>query len=208
MKCFIPAPFGYLLSWLPDVITVHGPCVLEPQMKWLPKCLSNWYSVDGMSKAYCNRSDIVQVQINSKDDIEPTVKCLASTMNLEIICKPSDMNKSLTLLEPQSRDWCILQLSPLISKKDIAQLYDYGFRQFQCHSFVLSLLPYSLDQVKYLKTNFQDVVVIGGGINSDEILHSYKQVGVDHIAFGQVWFHLWFFITWFFQHVLDYWRSI
>lgn len=209
MQSFIPAPLGYILSWLPGVIPVHGPCFLQPHSQWIPQFITEYfYGVDTMTKAYCNRSDVIQVQINSTNDIQPMVKCLPSTMNIAIACKPSNVDKSLALFEPHRRDWCILHLNPLMSKRDIVQLYDCGFRQFQCNSLVLSLLPYSLEQVKYLKTNFQDVVVIGGGINSTDTLHSYQQVGVDHISLGHFWSNIWFIISWTFQQVLHYYWSI
>ena len=95
----------------------------------------------------------------------------------------------------------ILQVSPTIREDELDKYYKQGFRQFHCSNTLPTpkgglsgeaLMPYNKQIIGYLKENYKDVEVIGGGgIKTWKDVETYKEWGADHVAISTTCFNPW-----------------
>ena len=154
-----------------------------------------------ISLAIVNKSDAfwMATKIPEDMDIEINVSC----PNVE---KSKFINKNIYNLISPKRKWCILKLSPNTSERDIDYFYEKGFRQFHCSNTIMqkcntcgyvfgglsgpSVKPYSLDLIRYIKTKYNDTIVIGGGgIRSMKDVEEYREAGADHFSVSTLCFN-------------------
>ena len=165
------------------------------------------YAVDTYKKgeiisvALINQSDAfwMATKIPEHMDIEINVSC----PNVE---KSKKIYKTVYNLFHHDRKWCILKLSPTTTERDIDYFYKKGFRQFHCSNTIMqkcdtcgyvygglsgpSVKPYSLNLIRYIKTNYSDTTVIGGGgIRSMKDVEEYREAGADHFSVSSLCFN-------------------
>ncbi len=85
-------------------------------------------------------------------------------------------------------------------------IYKKGFRKFHCSNTIMqkcnecvyvygglsgpSVKPYSLRLIRYIKSNYKDAVVIGGGgIRSMNDVEEYREAGADHFSVSSLCFN-------------------
>jgi dihydroorotate dehydrogenase len=89
----------------------------------------------------------------------------------------------------KERKWCVIKVSPLVTKDKLDSYYQNGFRQFHVSNTLptetgglsgKSLIPHNKESIKYLRKTYPDTVIIGGGgIQSVSDALMYKQFGAD-----------------------------
>ena len=151
-----------------------------------------------------NANVIYSVAILNQNEIPILVHKIPVMMNLElnISCPNVKSNKIVTGIEQfinPKRRWCILKLAPTIDTKEIDQFYQKGFRQFHCSNTIKtesgglsgpSLRPYTTHLVKYIREKYPDAVIIaGGGIQNQDDINNYRNVGADHFSISTVFFN-------------------
>ena len=236
---FISPPFGTYLN-LPNARSVKGSFTLEKRPgKWMQIIKTLRYSfkyngwinkiglrnpgIDYAIQKYANTDNIVSVAILKEEDIQPLLKKIPDTMNLEIniSCPNTDkhlISKDIHKFLNIKRRWCIIKLSPLTDMTSIDNYYNQGFRQFHCSNTLPTkmlkektfdggisgpiLIPYTLKLVKKIKDKYPDTEIIaGGGIRDLQTLQKYKNAGADHFSvstllFSPIKFSLIYFSFW------------
>ena len=216
---FIAPPFGNYLNFNHNYfISVKGSFTLEPRegliisiLKTLRYSFKNkgWVNKIGLKNKGIDwaikneKSSLLSIAIIKKEDIKKIEKKVPRNTNIElnISCPNIDKDKSIEDLScflNDERKWCIVKLSPVTSDKTIDNLYNMGFRQFHCCNTLpikeggLSgpkVKPYSLEMIKYIKQNYKDTEIIGGGgIQTINDISDYKKAGADHFSISTLCF--------------------
>ena len=149
------------------------------------------------------REQIISIAIMEKNDIPKILEKIPEDMNIElnVSCPNAEkqmINQGLSDFVNDKRKWCIIKVSPTTSLNTIDNYYQQGFRQFHCSNTLPTpkggmsghhLIPYNEKLIKYLKTNYKDIQVIGGGgIQTKQDIEIYKKFGADHFAMSTVFF--------------------
>ena len=149
------------------------------------------------------REQIISIAIMEKNDIPKILEKIPEDMNIElnVSCPNAEkqmINQGLSDFVNDKRKWCIIKVSPTTSLNTIDNYYQQGFRQFHCSNTLPTpkggmsghhLIPYNEKLIKYLKTNYKDIQVIGGGgIQTKHDIEIYKKFGADHFAMSTVFF--------------------
>ena len=121
---------------------------------------------------------------------------------INISCPNTEKHMIGSGLKPflnSKRNWCIVKLSPLEKSGTINNLYEEGFRQFHASNTLPSLkggisgkkiTPYTKIIIKYIKSNWDDTIVIaGGGIRTMKDVEEYKKIGADHFSVSSLCFN-------------------
>jgi dihydroorotate dehydrogenase len=163
--------------------------------------------IDYAIKTY-KKGEIISVAILTPTDIEPLLEKIPKDMDIEINISCPNVEESrvhqsanisqepfhlsLSRFINPSRNWCIIKLSPICNTNEIDTFYNNGFRQFHCsNTFPVkegglsgkAIIPYNEKLIKYIKTNYNDCEVIGGGgIKAWNMVESYSLMGADHFA--------------------------
>ena len=216
---FISPPFGNYLN-LPNTISINGSFTLEPRDGLFLQILKTlrYSNIDngwinkiglrnkGLDYAIKNhtKNEICSIAIRNEKEIEKIVEKIPKNMNIEInvSCpnvKKDKIENGLEKLINEERNWCIIKLSPLCEEQLIDKYYSMGFRQFHCCNTIpvdngglsgTSIKPYSFKLINYIKTNYNDTIVIGGGgIQSIEDVNQYKEKGCTHYSISSVLFN-------------------
>lgn len=149
------------------------------------------------------REQIISIAIMEKNDIPKILEKIPEDMNIElnVSCPNAEkqmINQGLSDFVNDKRKWCIIKVSPTSSLNTLDNYYQQGFRQFHCSNTLSTpkggmsghhLIPYNEKLIKYLKTNYKDIQVIGGGgIQTKKDIEIYKKFGADHFAMSTVFF--------------------
>ena len=137
--------------------------------------------------------DSIKESIGNEDD--PLKKDIINTGNQKETS--SLINTNLQGFLNDKREWCIIKCSPHIKQQQLDNYYNMGFKQFHfCNTIPVkngglsgkSLIPYTQELSKNMKTKYDDVTIItGGGIQSWEDVKNYKYG--DHHAISTVFFN-------------------
>ena len=151
--------------------------------------------------------DFKQVeQLNEKIPNDMNIEVNVSCPNVE----KSDFNLStINRFLNSEREWTIVKLSPLVSTAEIDSLYAAGWRQFHCSNTIpvsngglsgQSIMPYSLNTIKYIRDTYPDAYIIGGGgIKTKEDIHKYSKYGANSHAVSTVLFNPFTFVRLLFE---------
>jgi len=171
---------------------------------WINKIGLRNRGIDYALKCYkYDKNSIYSIAILENNEVKEFVKKIPVEMNLEInlSCPNTDkemIREDIHLFLNNKRKYCIVKLSPLESKGNIDKLYRMGFRQFHCsntlptHNGGLSgrkLIPYTYRLINIIKKYPDCKIIAGGGIDSHEILHKYKQFGAHHFSISTIFFN-------------------
>jgi dihydroorotate dehydrogenase len=216
---FISPPFGNYLSF-PNMIRVYGSFTLEPReglwyqllktLRYFPK-YKGWVNKIGLRNkgiewALHNvpSNHIISIAIINENEIKSLIEKIPEERNIEInvSCPNVDKSGNMTKIDGfinEKRKWCIVKLSPNVSKEQIDEYYNQGFRQFHCSNTVavpegglsgITVQSYSLKNIQYLRQKYPDVEIIGGGgIKSSYDIENYRRTGADHFSISSGWFH-------------------
>tara|TARA_B100000965_G_scaffold76898_1_gene61044 strand:+ start:647 stop:1348 length:702 start_codon:yes stop_codon:yes gene_type:complete len=216
---FISPPFGNYLSFLPYTMNIKGSYTVEPRSGLMEQIIhtlkyshryGGWVNKIGlrnkgidygvsMYKPY----NILSLAILNNKDIDIFENKIGGDMNIEIniSCPNADVKvpDKIENLVNKDREWCIVKLSPLETKKNIDKLYSMGFRQFHCcNTYPIKLgglsgpylIPYVKEKIGYIKGKYNDCEVIaGGGIQNIDTLRYYKSLGADHFSISSICFN-------------------
>ena len=216
---FISPPFGNYLN-LPNTISINGSFTLEPRdglIEQIFKTLrysdenNGWINKiglrnKGLDYAIKNhkQNEICSIAIRNEKEIETIVNKIPNNMNIEInvSCpnvKKDKIENGLEKLINEERKWCIIKLSPICEEQLIDKYYSMGFRQFHCSNTIPvengglsgpSIKPYSFKLINYIKNNYNDVEIIGGGgIQTIEDMNEFKDKGCNHYSISSVLFN-------------------
>lgn len=216
---FISPPFGNYLN-LPNTISINGSFTLEPRDGLFLQILKTlrYSNIDngwvnkiglrnkGLDYAIKNHkeNEICSIAIRNEKEIEKIVEKIPKNMNIEInvSCpnvKKDKIEKGLEKFINEDRKWCIIKLAPLCEEKMIDKYYSMGFRQFHCSNTIptdygglsgISIKPYSFKLINYIKSNYKDTEIIGGGgIQSIEDMNDYNKKGCNHYSISSVLFN-------------------
>jgi len=225
---FISPPFGNYV-WLPNTISITGSFTLYPRegkwkqifrtlrYSWKYGCWCNKIGLRNPGIEYAiqqyamKKNTITSVAILNAEDIEPLVKKIPTTMNIElnISCPNTDhamVSDNIDRFIHSDRKYCIVKLSPLDTMDRVDRLYSQGFRQFHCSNTLpikeLSdckyeggmsgsiLIPYTVSLVKQIRTRYPDTEIIaGGGVQDHKIKNRYIKLGANHISISTLCFH-------------------
>lgn len=217
---FISPPFGNYIS-LSNCLSIKGSYTLEPRdgliiqilktlrydfkkEAWINKIGLRNPGIDYGIKNYNSKNDVLSVAVLNPEDIEKLVKKIPSNANLEIniSCPNAEkqmINKNIDKFLCDDRKWCILKLSPLVTKDQIDSYYNQGFRQFHCSNTIpvenggqsgKEIIKYNEKTIPYIKQNYKDTIVIGGGgIQDLETIEKYRDLGADHFSISTILFN-------------------
>ena len=216
---FINPPFSNYLN-LPNTMSIKGSYTLDKReglflqiIKTLRYSFENggWTNkiglrnpgIDYAIKNYKKGSYIVSIAILNKNEIPEILKRIPKDMDIELnVSCPNAENRmctdGLNKFINETRDWCIIKLSPTCDTKLIDDYYKQGFRQFHCSNTIpvkegglsgKSIIPYSNNLIKYINTNYKDTEIIGGGgITKIGDMNNYRLVGANHFSASTVFF--------------------
>lgn len=225
---FINPPFGNYLN-INNTIPIRGSFTLYERkglivnifksLRYSPVC-GGWVNKIGLRNkgidyaiSTYKKGEIISIAILKKSDINVLLRKIPKDMDIElnVSCPNTDkdlVSNGLSSFINSKREWCIVKLSPVCETKTIDMYYKDGFRQFHCSNTLPvqygglsgpSLIPYTSKLVKYIKENYDDVVVIaGGGVRSVEQAEAYKKLGADHISVSSLFFNP--ILSWNFLH--------
>jgi dihydroorotate dehydrogenase len=170
---------------------------------WINKIGLRNPGLDYAINNYKKGDHIVSIAILNKNEIPKILNKIPNNMDIELNVSCPNAEKKMCnvdldkFLNP-SRRWCIIKLSPNTDTKLIDNYYNQGFRQFHCSNTIpinkgglsgKSIMPFSHFMIKYLKDNYDDVEVIGGGgITNVNDITKYTSFGADHFSASTVFF--------------------
>tara|TARA_Y100000389_G_scaffold100180_1_gene96946 strand:- start:315 stop:1022 length:708 start_codon:yes stop_codon:yes gene_type:complete len=170
---------------------------------WINKIGLRNPGLDYAINNYKKGNHIVSIAILNKNEIPKILNKIPNNMDIELNVSCPNAEKKMCnvdldkFLNPNRR-WCIIKLSPNIDTKLIDNYYNQGFRQFHCSNTIpinkgglsgKSIMPFSHFMIKYLKDNYDDVEVIGGGgITNVNDITKYTSFGADHFSASTVFF--------------------
>tara|TARA_Y100000741_G_scaffold296957_1_gene237771 strand:- start:1222 stop:1920 length:699 start_codon:yes stop_codon:yes gene_type:complete len=174
-----------------------------PGVGWINKIGLRNPGIDYAVKTY-KKGEIISIAIMDKKEIKPILDKIPEDMDIElnISCPNTEKHMIGSGLKPflnSKRNWCIVKLSPLEKSGTINNLYEEGFRQFHASNTLPSLkggisgkkiAPYTKITIKYIKSNWDDTIVIaGGGIRTMKDVEEYKKIGADHFSVSSLCFN-------------------
>lgn len=170
---------------------------------WINKIGLRNPGLDYAINNYKKGEHIVSIAILNKNEIPKILNKIPNNMDIELNVSCPNAEKKMCnvdldkFLNPNRR-WCIIKLSPNTDTKLIDNYYNQGFRQFHCSNTIpinkgglsgKSIMPFSHFMIKYLKDNYDDVEVIGGGgITNVNDITKYTSFGADHFSASTVFF--------------------
>ena len=170
---------------------------------WINKIGLRNPGIDYAIKNYDNKS-VISIAILNKDEIPKLLKKIPEDMNIEINISCPNINKQMInqdiekFLNPK-RKWCIIKLSPHTDMQLVDNYYKQGFRQFHCCNTLPiingglsgpSLIPYSINLIKNIKSKYSDTEIIGGGgIKSLNEMIIYSKAGANHFSISSALFN-------------------
>lgn len=170
---------------------------------WINKIGLRNPGIDYAIKNYDNKS-VISIAILNKDEIPKLLKKIPEDMNIEINISCPNINKKMInqdiekFLNPK-RKWCIIKLSPHTDMQLVDNYYKQGFRQFHCCNTLPiingglsgpSLIPYSINLIKNIKSKYSDTEIIGGGgIKSLNEMIIYSKAGANHFSISSALFN-------------------
>jgi dihydroorotate dehydrogenase len=215
---FINPPFGNYFS-LPKTKSIRGSFTLHPRPGLIGQIIKTlhysskydgWVNKIGLRNPGLqwainkySRNDIISIAILDSSEIPEILKILPKTQNIELNASCPNIDKgiftnNLSKFQNNSREWCIVKLSPTADSDLIDSYYKQGFRQFHCSNTLkvaegglsgLALIPYTLKHIYHLR-KYNDVTIIaGGGVYNWHTYVKYKLAGADHISISTVFFH-------------------
>ena len=91
-------------------------------------------------KNYNSKNEVLSVAVLNPEDIEKLVEKIPKNTNLEINVSCPNAEKKMINQNIDKflckRKWCIIKLSPLVTKQQIDNYYKQGFRQFHCSNTI------------------------------------------------------------------------
>ena len=170
---------------------------------WINKIGLRNPGIDYAIKNYKKRDHIISIAILDKQEIPKILNKIPENMDIELNVSCPNTEKHMCteglnkFLNP-NRDWCIIKLSPICDTQLIDNYYKQGFRQFHCSNTLpvhngglsgKSITPLSIHLIKYINTNYKDVITIGGGgITNINDVYKYKKMGSNHFSASTVFF--------------------
>ena len=224
MVIFISPPFGNYLN-LRNANSIRGSFTLEPREGLISQILktlrysferNGWINkiglrnpgIDYALKRYgndCVKTDnIISIAILQSSDMDKFLHKIPENVNLEINVSCPNAEKSMIDENIQhfindKRKWCVIKVSPLVTKNKLDSYYEKGFRQFHVSNTLptdkgglsgKSLIPYNKESIQYLRKTYPDTVIIGGGgIQSLNDALMYKNFGADHVSVSTLCFN-------------------
>lgn len=175
------------------------------QKAWINKIGLRNKGLDWAIEQYrqSSREQIISIAIMEKNDIPKILKKIPEDMNIElnVSCPNAEkemIHQGLSEFVHDKRKWCIIKVSPTVSLCTLDSYYKQGFRQFHCSNTIPTprggmsgpqLIPYNEKLIKYLKTKYSDIEVIGGGgIQTKQDIDTYRKFGADHFAMSTLFF--------------------
>ena len=170
---------------------------------WINKIGLRNPGIDYAIKNYKKGDHIVSIAILNKNEIPKLIKKIPDNMDIELNVSCPNAEKKmctegLNKFINSKRDWCIIKLSPSCNTDLIDNYYKEGFRQFHCSNTIpikegglsgKSITPLSHYLIKYIKNNYKDAEIIGGGgITKIEDINKYKHIGANHVSASTVFF--------------------
>ena len=216
---FISPPFGNYLN-LPYTKAIKGSFTLHERTGLLGQIFktlrysnehNGWINKIGLRNkgidwAIKNHTPetILSIAILNNSDIDEMVKKLPKNQNIEINISCPNAEKSMIdenihKFINDKRKWCVIKVSPLVTKGKLDSYYKVGFRQFHVSNTLptergglsgKSLIPYNKESIEYLSKTYSDTEIIGGGgiQNIDDAL-MYKKFGADHVSVSTLCFN-------------------
>jgi len=215
---FINPPFSNYIN-LPYLTPIIGSYTLKPRdglflqiIKTLRYSFENkgWVNKIGLRNKgldyglkVLKDNQILSIAILDKKEIVEFIRKIPENTNIEINVSCPNAEKKMVCdgLEKflnNKRKWCIIKLSPICDKMLIDNYYKLGFRQFHCSNTLpvnegglsgKKLIPYNKENIEYIKNNYKDTIIIGGGgITKEEDITMYKNFGASHFSFSTVTF--------------------
>lgn len=178
------------------------------------------WAVDKYKNSFFNfyRNSIISIAIMNEDEIDIFLEKIPDKMDLEINVSCPNTEHSLVCNNihkflNSERKWCSVKLAPNTDTRLIDSYYKQGFRQFHCSNTLPvengglsgpTLIPYTVNLVKYIKENYEDVeVVAGGGIRDMSTLKKYKYYGADHFSVSSLLFNPFIFTRFYAEWLYD-----
>lgn len=225
MKVFISPPFGNYLDF-PNFYSIKGSFTLHPReglfsqilktlryssmhKGWINKIGLRNPGIDYALEKYGNdgtlkNKNIISIALLNKDDVLGFLNKIPNDVNLEINVSCPNAEKKMIdeeihkFINP-NRKWCIIKVSPVISKDKLDMYYENGFRQFHISNTFpneegglsgKTLIPYNKENISYMRNKYPNTVIIGGGgIQSVEDAMLYKYFGANHISISTLCFN-------------------
>lgn len=173
---------------------------------WINKIGFRNKGIDWAIDKYRNdKNTIISIGIIDFKQVEQLNEKIPDDMNIEVnvSCpnvEKSDFNLStINRFLNSEREWTIVKLSPLVSTEEIDTLYTAGWRQFHCSNTIpvsngglsgRSIMPYSLNTIRYIRETYPDAYIIGGGgIKTKEDINKYSKYGADSHAVSTALFN-------------------
>tara|TARA_B100000989_G_C19516464_1_gene461917 strand:+ start:320 stop:1060 length:741 start_codon:yes stop_codon:yes gene_type:complete len=154
-------------------------------------------------KSNLENKSILSVAILKIEDIPKLVDKIPKETNIELNVSCPNVGNNLVDIDIEKflnnrRKWCIVKLSPNVSKETIDYYYNKGFRQFHSSNTLpvkngglsgKTLIPYTVENTEYIKNKYKDAeVVCGGGITRVMDIEGYKNKGGDYYSISTLCF--------------------
>lgn len=224
MFIFVSPPFGNYLN-LNHTYSIRGSFTLEPRdglisqifktlrysykhNGWINKIGLRNPGIDYALKKYgkdcTNNNNILSIAILQQSDLYRFLNKIPKNVNLEINvscpnAEKSMIDKDVHRFLDKERKWCVIKVSPLVTKDKLDSYYKSGFRQFHLSNTLptdkgglsgKSLIQYNKKNIEYLRKTYPDTVIIGGGgIQTKEDALMYKNFGADHVSISTLCFN-------------------
>jgi len=217
MKKFIAAPFGNYVK-TKNTISVSGSWTVEKRTgriiqiaKTLRYTKKGWVNKIGLRNpgveygiTKYRGDEVFSIAGIEKEDWKIFAEKIPENFNIEINMSCPNIDKHYTEgieeFAPDTREWFIGKISPVTTFKELDKFIEtFKFKQIHaCNTLPIDrgglsgkeLIPYTTKFIKYLKFNFPKIEIIaGGGIDSNEDIEYYKNIGADHVSFGTVCFN-------------------
>lgn len=228
---FINPPFSNYIQ-LPYITPIKGSYTLEPRNGLFMQVLKTlhysfqhhgWVNKIGLRNKGIDyglknlkNNEILSIAILDKKEIPIFLKKIPNETNIEINVSCPNAEKKMVAEGIQDfindkRKWCIIKLSPNCSTQLVDNYYNLGFRQFHCSNTIpvkngglsgKSLIPYNKKLINYIKNNYKDTTIIGGGgITCWNDILKYKSFGADHFSFSTVTFCPYLFLKLYYNFI-------
>lgn len=171
---------------------------------WVNKIGLKNKGIDYAIKKYKNTNHIISIAILNPGEIPLILNKLPTNMNIELNISCPNINKSLVSNNlkgfiNKEREWCIIKLSPVSEFSLVDTLYSEGFRQFHCSNTIpikegglsgSKIKEYNVKLIKYIKDNYNDCEIIGGGgIRTWNDFIFYQNLGCDYYSISTLFFN-------------------
>lgn len=235
MKVFISPPFGNYLNFS-NFYSIKGSFTLHPReglfsqilktlryssvhQGWINKIGLRNPGIDYALEKYGKNStskkkNIISIALLEKSDVLGFLDKIPNDVNLEINVSCPNAEKKMIdeeihkFINP-NRKWCIIKVSPVISKDKLDMYYENGFRQFHISNTFpteegglsgKTLIPYNKENISYMRKKYPNTVIIGGGgIQSVDDAMLYKYFGANHVSISTLCFNPYKFTKFYLQ---------